>query len=122
MTSYTLRYEKRPWTLNLERQGAGGGKYKRAALTKEWRGEFARQAAGLAPLARCEVTVQPETRNNVMADTGACVGAAKAAIDGLVDAGVLEGDGPRIVRRLTFLAPVNTGVDALVIIVEGEAA
>lgn len=122
MTAYTLRYEKRPWTLNLERQGAGGGKYKRAALTKEWRAEFAKLAEGLAPLALCEVTVQPETRSNVMADTGACVGAAKAAIDGLVDAGVLTDDGPKIVRRLTFLAPVNTGTDALVITIEGEAA
>ena len=128
MTVYTLRYDKRPWTLNSERQGShkgkkgGGGHYGRAARTKEWRDKFAELADGYAPLRSIEVVVLPEVRNKTMPDTGACIGAAKAAIDGLVDAGVIPGDGPKYVRRLTFLAPVVTGTDALVLRIEGERA
>lgn len=40
-------------------------------------------------------------------------GAAKAAIDGLVDAGVLSEDGPDIVTMLAFNRPEVTGTDAL---------
>lgn len=120
MTTYTLRYDKRPWTLNVERQG---NRWKRAPLVKEWRAKFAELAAGYAPLRSIDVTVLPELRNRSgEPDTGACIGAAKAAIDGLVDAGVIPEDGPTYVRRLTFLAPVVTGVDALVLQVEGERA
>ncbi len=120
--TYTFRYEQRPWTLNTERAGGNrgqGGRFGRSKFTKEWRAEFAKQAAGLAPFAGpVNVVVLPTTRNNVMADTGACIGAAKAAIDGLVDAGLLPDDGPKVVRRLTFLAPHNTGIDALVLTIE----
>jgi hypothetical protein len=120
VTTYTLRYERRPPTLNVERQQ---NRFLRAAWGKEWRAEFARQAANLAPLTSIEVTVLPELRNrSSQPDTGACIGAAKAAIDGLVDAGVLPDDGPKYVRRLTFLAPVVTGTDALVLRIEGDRA
>jgi hypothetical protein len=125
VTVYTLRYDKRPWTLNTERSGASrgnGGRFGRSKLTGEWRQKFAELAEGLAPLRSATITVLPEVRNRVMPDTGACIGAAKAAIDGLVDAGVLPDDGPKYVRRLTFLAPVVTGTDALVLRIEGDRA
>lgn len=110
-TVHTLRYERRPWTLNVERQG---NRWKRAKLVKEWRAHFAEVAAGMPAMVAVAVIAQPELRNRAaMPDTGACIGAAKAAIDGLVDAGVLAEDGPAVVRSLTFLAPVVTGVDAL---------
>jgi hypothetical protein len=48
-------------------------------------------------------------------DTGGCFPAVKAAIDGLVDAGLLPNDGPAVVKRLTFNAPVIGFRDALVI-------
>lgn len=116
--AYTFRYERRPWSLNVERQG---NRWKRAALVKEWRAAFADLAAGHAPLRSIDVTVFPELKNRSgEPDTGACIGAAKAAIDGLVDAGVIPEDGPRFVTRLSFLAPVVTGVDALVLQVAGE--
>jgi hypothetical protein len=115
-----LRHEARPWTLNVERQG---NRWKRAALVKEWRAQFAVLAAGTDRFEAITVTVQPELRNRAaMPDTGACFGAAKAAIDGLVDAGVIVEDGPKVVRRLTFLAPIVTGVDALVVTVEEEVS
>lgn len=109
----SLRHPARPWTLNSERAGHWR---KHRALTDEWRGVFHLLAVELQlpHLERIAVTVQPEVRNRAhMPDTGACIGAAKAAIDGLVDAGVLADDGPAYVRRLTFEAPVITGEDAL---------
>lgn len=120
MSVLTVRYEKRPWTLNVERQG---NRFKRAALVKEWRRHFAEAAEGSTPMTAVAIIVQPELRNRAaMPDTAACVGAAKAAIDGLVDAGVLAADGPAVVRALTFLAPVVTGVDALELEVTEVAA
>lgn len=117
-STYVLRHEARPWTLNVERQG---NRWRRAQWVREWRGVFNALAleAEIPPLTAITVIVQPELRHRgSMPDTGACIGAAKAAIDGLVDAGVIPDDGPRFVRRLTFEAPVVTGVDALELIVE----
>ena len=111
MTVLTFRYERRPPTLNIERQQH---RMTRAKWTREWRAHFADVAAGSPRLRQVAVIAQPELRNRAaMPDTGACIGAVKAAIDGLVDAGVLVEDGPAVVRSLTFLAPVVTGVDAL---------
>jgi hypothetical protein len=115
---FVLRHEKRPPTLNVERQQH---RMVRAKWVREWRAVFNALAleAEIPPLQAITVTVQPELRNRASTpDTGACIGAAKAAIDGLVDAGVIPEDGPRVVRRLTFEAPVVTGVDALQLTVE----
>jgi hypothetical protein len=46
-------------------------------------------------------------------DTGACFPAAKAAIDGLVDAGVVEDDTAKQVVQIDFHAPLVDGVDGL---------
>lgn len=116
-----LRYERRPWTLNAERSGTGGGHFRRAKLVKEWREVFAQLArdAGVPTFDAICVTVYPELRHRgSMPDTAACIGAAKAAIDGLVDAGVIPDDGPEFVHRLTFERPVVTGVDAVEILIE----
>lgn len=40
-----------------------------------------------------------------LADTGNAYGTVKAAIDGLVDAGILPGDGPNVIMRLCMDAP-----------------
>jgi hypothetical protein len=111
--SFVLRYEKRPWTLNVERQN---NRWQRAKLVAEWRAEFARLATDrqLPALPAVHITAIPHLRNRAsMPDTGACIGAAKAAIDGLVDAGVLAEDGPKVVLSLLFVAPEVTGIDAL---------
>lgn len=121
MRVWTLRYERRPWTLNIERQG---NRWKRAPLVKEWRLAFADLAreAQIPRLAAIDVVVIPTLKNRrAMPDTGACIGAAKAAIDGLVDAGVLLEDGPEFVRSLRFLAPVVTGADDALLIEVHEA-
>lgn len=51
-------------------------------------------------------------------DTGSPIHAAKAVVDGLVDAGLLPGDGPDVVTRLTFEAPTIRGIDGLQVIVQ----
>ena len=111
--AYRLTYEARPWTLNVERQG---NRWKRAGLVKEWRPAF-RDLAREARMQACQsigVTVWPEVKDGrSLPDTAACVGAAKAAIDGVTDAGVIPDDGPAHVRRLTFMAPIVSGRDAL---------
>lgn len=116
--TYRLTYEARPWTLNVERQG---NQWKRAKLVAEWRPAF-RDLAHSARIPACQaitVTARPELRDaGGVPDTAACIGAAKAGIDGLIDAGVLEDDGPLQVRRLTFEAPIITGRDALNLDVE----
>jgi hypothetical protein len=114
---YSLTYETRPWTLNVERQG---NRWRRAALVKEWRDAFGALARfhKVPALDAIEVVAMPELRNrSAIPDTGACIGAVKAAIDGLVDAGVLVDDGPTIVRSLHFCAPRVSGRDALTVVV-----
>lgn len=73
------------------------------------------------PLNWCSIMVMPwQKTKRSMADTGACHPAAKAAIDGIVDAGILPDDSPQYVREIIFRAP-QIGRDALVLIVTGEA-
>ena len=47
-------------------------------------------------------------------DVDAIAPAAKAAVDGLVDAGVMPDDSPRHLRAMTFHAPEPSNIDALV--------
>ena len=117
--SFGIEYQERPWTTNAER---AGNRWQRASKTKEWRTAFAWLALQQRPpkLQWCRITVEPWLKNRSgMQDTGACHPAAKAAIDGLVDAGIIPDDTPDIVRQITYLAP-RTGRDALMLIIEGE--
>jgi Holliday junction resolvase RusA-like endonuclease len=111
--SYTLCYEERPdFTLNKERTVHH---MVRAKVVKEWRQAFCElaQEAMVPSMNQIEVTVQPYVFNaRYRQDVGACFPQVKAAIDGLVDAGVLIDDNANIVLKLTFLAPLY-GRDAL---------
>lgn len=51
-----------------------------------------------------EIRVTPVLKT-LNQDAAGCVTVAKPAIDGLVDARVIPGDGPKIVRAVTFTAP-----------------
>jgi hypothetical protein len=112
--TWTLEYPTRPWTLNNERTWHH---HKRAKIVKEWREAFCDLAKEeMVPrLEAIEVTAQPYVLNGrYRQDVGGCFPAAKAAIDGLVDAGVLVDDNAKIVLKLTFLAPIF-GRDAFAI-------
>jgi len=110
--SWTIRYDERPWTLNKERTLHHMA---RAKLVKEWRNAFceAAQNAMMPHMTKVEIVAQPYVLNGRYAqDTGNCFPAVKAAVDGLVDAGVLIDDNANIVVKLTFLAPIQ-GSDGL---------
>lgn len=100
------RYPARPWTLNAERRDHWT---QSRALTREWREAFAWLAMRQRRrFSSCHVLVVTQMRAPVQ-DTGNAYGAAKAALDGLVDAGVIRDDGPEVIRSLTFLAPTRAG-------------
>lgn len=112
MSQWTLEYEVRPWTLNNERKLHHMA---RAKIVKEWRQAFRDLAADamMPAISAVEVIAQPHVLNpRYRQDVGACFPAVKAAIDGIVDAGVLIDDNAKIVVKLTFLAPLF-GKDSL---------
>lgn len=114
LLSYT--HLARAWTLNKERSSHP---FVHRKYTAAWRKAFADLAeADVAAGNRITlalVIVRPECDRPPLPDTAACVGAVKAAIDGLVDAGLLPEDGPKVVRRVIFEAPRRTGRDALTV-------
>lgn len=116
--SYTLTYEERPdFTLNKERTVHH---HARAKVVKEWRQAFCElaQEAMVPMLEQVEIIAQPYVLNaRYRQDVGACFPVVKAAVDGLVDAGVLIDDNANIVVKLTFLAP-ELGRDALDLIIK----
>lgn len=99
-------FEARAWTVNSERRLHYMAK---AKLVKEWREAFGwlglrQQARFTSAHIVVMIVMKPP-----MADTGAANGAVKAAIDGLVDVGILPGDGPDHLLSLTMLAPRKAG-------------
>lgn len=118
-TPLILRFPGRPPTHNMGRNEHWSN---RMRMVHQYRGDACFLARSHAPMnPPVVIEVQPGTKDNRRADTGACFDAVKAAIDGLVDAGIIPDDGPDIVTRLTFHAPCNTGIDQLVIEVREEA-
>lgn len=118
---HELRYEAKPWTFNAERAFRHWSE--RQDVTAQWRHAFkvlAKQAK-VPPMERVRIEVhhfhKPEGRR-AWPDPVACAGAAKAAIDGVVDAGVLPDDNGKYVRSVEFFAPEASKKDALVLILE----
>lgn len=115
---YLLTYKKRPLTTNAERSGNRWG---RAEHTREWRDAFAwiARRERVPRMRWINVTVQPFQKRGRLQDTAACNPSVKAAIDGLVDAGIVPDDTGDYVRQITFL-PCVRGDDQLTLIIEGE--
>ena len=93
MTKYSLTVSgRRPWTTNQERKR--GSHYERSEQTKWWREAFRDAAleANIPHFRAITIEVTPILPDRKIQDTGACYPAAKAAIDGLVDAGVIDDD------------------------------
>lgn len=122
--SWTLEYRSRPWLLNEERSGGkrGVGGYRgRAKLTRDWRGAFAElaQIDKIPMLETLEAEVLPICRDRRRGDVGNVFPAAKAAIDGLVDAGVIPDDTDDYLRGLTFRPSLILGYAALRLVITG---
>lgn len=109
----TITHHDKPWTVNSARHASSH--WVEQKRTKEWRTAFATLArmAGEEPFTRVTITVDHQTRTNRLPDTCSCVLAAKAGIDGLVDAGLLPDDSPQYVTSVTYLPPHRTGQDGL---------
>jgi len=105
-------------TTNAERKGNRWG---RAEHVKEWRAAFAWLARKheVPRMAWISVVAQPAQKRGRLQDTAACNPSVKAAIDGLVDAGIVPDDTGHYVREITFL-PCVRGDDALTLIIKGE--
>lgn len=111
--SVTVTHYDKPWTMNFQRGTAS--RWKVAQLTDEWRGVFHHLALAhhVPKFDRVTIEVDHQTRTNRLPDTVAIAPAYKAALDGLVDAGVLRDDGPAHVLAVTFLPSHRTGRDGL---------
>lgn len=99
--SWSLVYAKRPWTTNSERRW---NRYRRAEEVKEWRGAFQLLArnAQIPALTKIAVHATPIMPDRNFQDTAACNPAVKAAIDGIVDAGVIPDDTPEFLEYIRF--------------------
>lgn len=103
--NWILWYPVRPWTINKDRNWHH---HQRAKNIKEWRNAF-RELAVVEGIPRCNhvaFEIQPVLGDRRVQDTAACVTAAKAAIDGIVDAGVIEDDAPPFMQWMKFYPPV----------------
>jgi crossover junction endodeoxyribonuclease RusA len=114
---YRLEFNQRPWTTNAERKG---NRWERAELVKVWRSAFQILAKSerIPPMTWMSVTVEPHQKGGRLQDVGACHPAVKAAIDGMVDAGVLPDDSSQYLRSLIYLPPVNDK-NSLVLYIRG---
>lgn len=115
---WEVEYAQRPWTTNKERTEHH---MTRAKRVKEWREAFAWLAKSkrIPPLVWMRIGAQPWQKGGVLQDVAACNPAVKAAIDGLVDAGVLPDDSPEYLKSVEFFPP-QKGRDALTLYVYGE--
>lgn len=115
---WTLRHVgERPPTMNQHRTLHH---HQRANADRYWRGVFHLLAveAHIPHLDACTLIVQPLHKDRRSPqDVAACAPAEKAARDGLVDAGILDDDGPAYVHGVTFLAPVICGEDGMTLTV-----
>lgn len=116
---WTLRYPQRPL---LENQLSAHGSYhQRAAMRAEWRQAFRILAMQhhIPSLDRIRVTVEhTKAGKGKVPDVCACAPSVKAAIDGLVDAGVIPDDGPAHLVAVEFLAPTRGTEHAVSLTIE----
>lgn len=123
---YDLTYAKRPWTVNDERGGHHNNLSHWSVLSPlktEWRQAFklAAKQAKIPHFDRVGIEVRQYCRTEQMPDTGANYGAVKSAIDGLVDAQVIDDDDRRYVKYILTFAPEKGPGDALVVTVVGDS-
>lgn len=83
-------------------------------VREEW--TWLARAAHVQPCHSVELTVTPLHKNRRSPqDVAACAPHAKAAIDGLVDAGLIPDDSPEHLVSVTFLPPCISGEDGMAI-------
>lgn len=123
--TWELVYQARPWALNSERAGGDrgvGGRRGVSALTKEWRAAYGNLCLveKVPALRQVKIEVRQICRDRRRGDVGAIMPAAKAAIDGLTDAGVIPDDTDEYLPELDFRPALIRGYDGLWLQVIGE--
>jgi crossover junction endodeoxyribonuclease RusA len=120
MSEWRLVYHSRPWTVNSERKW---NHFRRAEVVRAWREAFyvLAKEAKIPSLRLIEVEATPVLSGRGRPqDVGAAGNAVKAAIDGIVDAGVVPDDSPTYLRKISFCAP-EKGPNCLILIVRDLA-
>lgn len=114
---WIVEYNEKPWTHNAERRM---NMHVRGKIVKQWRTDFCLLAKHqkIPRLMSAQISVVPYQKRGKLQDVAACAPAAKAAIDGLVDAGVLPDDSSKFVTAIEFCAP-ERGDDKLVLVIVG---
>lgn len=121
MGEWSAEHRARPLLVNAERKGHWSV---RSRETAEWRKAFGWlwRAERIPPLATCSIRVEHFTRTRTKVDVAACLPAAKAAIDAIVDAGILPNDGPDHVLEVCFRPPEYAGYDSVRLTITGIEA
>lgn len=113
--TWVVTHYAQPWSVNDQVRWHWATRH---AHVKAWRQVFrllARQHR-LPRLQRAHLAVSVVVGgSDRLPDAGNCFYAAKAAVDGLVDAGVLPGDSPRFMKSITFHAPIRGTTHAMTI-------
>lgn len=114
---WVIEYNEKPWTHNAERRM---NMHVRGKVVKQWRTDFCLLAKyeKIPRLTSAKIRVTPYQKRGKLQDVAACAPAAKAAIDGLVDAGVLPDDSSKFVTSIEFASP-ERGDDKLVLTIIG---
>ena len=117
-----FKIDRRPWTVNAQRNMHH---MVAARLVRTWRELAAEACAGLPPYRGDKallVTVHTYLRTKRSQDCGAGYPAMKAAIDGMVDAGVIPDDTPRWLAGIMMHSPVLDAENDVMIFRITEAA
>jgi len=117
--------EARSWSLDIPGELLTHNKERashwsvRSRIAKQWRTDahWLTIGARIPHLERCSFDIRIEQSRGRLADTGAHEPVAKAAIDGLVDAGVLDDDTGAHVTGITFHPPTRPAdkIDRLIL-------
>ena len=119
LTTVTFEMDDvRPRTLNKER---AGNRFERAKFTAETRQLFALllKKEQVPKLTGASVSVRLLQKGRLQ-DTGACIPYVKAAVDGMVDAGMFIDDTGDHVVSINFYAPERAKFNKIIIKVVGE--
>ena len=118
---WTITDKERPWTANAERRMHY---HERARRVREARTRWTWLvlAEKIPNLERVSIVAQPLARSRKWrADVAACYPSVKAAIDGIVDAGVIGDDDDSHLLAVTFLPVRYAGQDGLTLTIVDEA-
>lgn len=118
---WTITDRTRPWTANAERRWHHHERARHVREARErWR--WLTTAERVPHLEAISIVAQPlSSTRRWRPDVAACFPTVKAAIDGIVDAGVIDDDDDRHLFAVTFLPVLHGNIDGLrVTIIEEE--